>query len=428
MNHIESDTFYQLPGVQGFLEEIVEVLAKGRSLLLLVPLGIDADEVWEVIWSHLWRNSFMHEAVSLSDLPANLSPVAALNEALGLSIAESGYPPTIEQLLSEELSIDIIRLTGIEALCEDMRHQWTEFLSLWAQTSQGRVNVYSEYRIPAFCLIISSNIWLTTLPASNVFLEVRWWWGFPSILETQLLCRNNGLELDSKAQWREQVLPSIASGDIHLLDFLWDNLDIDLDNLIDQLCFFAQARGWSQQQLYSWGIKDFDSISHYSSVQHVPSPPVSMRQLWSQGAMIRTVEYGYELHSAALAVIDDRDGVSHRLWRGQSRLLLPFVDHIRLTICKYATEKYGSDWPVRWWLPPEGEEEAVRNNPLACQWGHLVTLFKRGHLKVAKKRWYDVALQAHQMRNRIAHYHPVLFQEYENLRKSLDQAIESDVR
>jgi hypothetical protein len=139
------------------------------------------------------------------------------------------------------------------------------------------------------------------------------------------------------------------------------------------------------------------------------------------------MEYGYELHSAALAVIDDYDGINHRLWRGQSRLLLPLVDHLRLRICHHLNEKYGKDWPVRWCLPPEDEEEAVRNNPLACQWGHMVTLFRRGHLRAVKNRWYDIALLSHQIRNKIAHYSPVSFQEYATLFQILDQATEHNV-
>lgn len=97
-----------------------------------------------------------------------------------------------------------------------------------------------------------------------------------------------------------------------------------------------------------------------------------LRTLWAHGALSWTLEFGLELHTAAMAVLGRDEEVKHRLWRGQAELLLPLIDHMRLMVCTDLAHSYGKNWPMRYGLPTSEEEKAaVQASPLACQWGYL---------------------------------------------------------
>ena len=85
-----------------------------------------------------------------------------------------------------------------------------------------------------------------------------------------------------------------------------------------------------------------------------------------------TPEYGLEVHPALLARSGRTETVEHMLWRGQSELLLPQVNEVRLKVCQDFTATYGSDWPIRW-VPPfsDQEVEEVGRSPLGTELGHV---------------------------------------------------------
>ena len=110
------------------------------------------------------------------------------------------------------------------------------------------------------------------------------------------------------------------------------------------------------------------------------------------------------------------------LWRGQSELLLPIVNEIRLRVCQDLTETYGSDWPVKW-VPPHFEHdiEEVSRSPLGAELSHVNYLIQnlgiRNHRHdLYQKRFLgDLVLMAKTVRNEIAHYNPVSCQDFARL-------------
>ena len=111
--------------------------------------------------------------------------------------------------------------------------------------------------------------------------------------------------------------------------------------------------------------------------------------------------------------------VEHMLWRGQSELLLPLVNEVRLKVCQDFTATYGSDWPTRW-VPPfnEQEIEEVRRSPLGTELGHVNYLLQAlgvrnpRHDLFEKRSLGDLVLQARNLRNEIAHYNPVALRDF----------------
>ena len=418
------DVLFQLPSVQRFLNRLMDDFANRRSLLILLPTGVDPVELRDVMRAELWRRDFELEEVSLVCLPnpRERPPVAALSEALGINWAFD-TPRTVLNLMETEQLPDIIFLDDLDQLSPETCKDWVAFLGQWAQHCQRRIDRGSS--ITALCVMGPAVGVLPHLPESSVHLAVHWWWGFPSALETRVLCRssNEGGGWNTMTRWREHMLPALSGNDVSLVDALWDVLHKDVETLLNCLHTLAGQRGWEAEALRSWGVGE-GSITSSSNYDFTPLfPPVDLRLLWAHGAIGWTLEYGLELHPAALAALGRQDELRHRLWRGQAELIFPLVDRIRLEICNHLTRAHGSDWPVRWSPPTSLEEDAaVRQSPLACQWGHLKALLSHGALRRSHQNWLPLITLVHSIRNEIAHYRPITFHDFEGFWREVERA------
>lgn len=415
-----TDNLFQLPGVRQFLHALLDDLAQGRSVLALAPAGIDLDSIWQAIREDLWRRDFHVQEIPLPSLSVDDPPAAALGHALQVQWASPNAPRTVANLLSAGRLPDIVQLHGFEQLPSTTIPNWTNFLAQWGQASQ---NVADQGQTPtALCLLTPASALLPHLPESNVYLTIHWWWGIPSALELRLLCRleESDLEWDIAARWREHLLPSLAGNDVALAEHLWDDLSLDTTGLSERLRTFALARGWTTDNLQGWGASQLIAANGRNNHLRSLLPPNHLRALWSQGALSWTPEYGLELHSAALALLGLKEVLNHRLWRGQAALMLPLIDSVRLNLCSRFTRFYGCDWPVRWFQPESSEEDnAVRDNPLACQWGYLALLLRKCNALRSERRWLPLVSQLHQIRNELAHYRPISFSDIERVWPSL---------
>jgi hypothetical protein len=413
---------FQLPSVQRFVTMLAGELADRRSLVVLLPAGIDPADIWGALQAELWRRDLACETVSLPDLPPGRAPVVTLGEALGIHWNPANTPRTVANLLVHEELPDIIQLESLDQLSDTARKEWMHLLMQWVQACQ---HMADGGRLPtALCLVIPALPVLLHIPEGSVHLAVHWWWGLPSALEMRLLCRLGTISQswDARARWQEYVLPALAGSDIALAEHLWEDPYMDLQGLLHCLRAFAEQRGWEAETLRGWGAKHLKTAARYD--QHSPrlAPPQPLRTLWAHGALGTTIEYGQELHPAALAVLGRDEELQHRLWRGQAEILLPFIDHIRLRLCDHLTRAHGHDWPVRWRLPVSPEEAlAVRSSPLACQWGHLEVLLKYYAPLRAERRWLPVASLARWIRNEIAHYRAITFRDFEGFWREVAQ-------
>ena len=406
----------RIPSIQHFLGLLTEDLASRRSILVLLPTGVDSSEVWALLQTELWRREFWVTEISLPDLPSDCPPVVALSESLGVSWPSDDTPRTVANLMATEDLPDVVQLDGLDELHEGTREAWLAFLARWREASHSLVD---GGRVPtALCVITPAKAVLHRVPESDVRLALHWWWGFPSALEVRLLCRlANGTDSSAtSARWREHLLPALAGSDLSLARFLWDDLRADDETLIQRLRLFAEEQGWSVRDLSEWGAERWGGAKNYAGIHQMSSPPVKLRPLWMHGALSWTLEYGLELHPAALALLDRQEELRHRLWRGQAELLLPLLDDLRLTVCGSLTRAHGRDWPVRWYQPASPiEEEEVEDNPLACGWGYLAWLLRKCSQLGSERRLLSLVSQAHRIRNELAHYRPVAFRDFERL-------------
>jgi hypothetical protein len=404
---------FGLPSVQRFLERTVSDLGDRRSVLILLPEGIAPDTVWEAMLPHLHQGNYAVRVLPALDFGGRSTPAAEVGRALNVEWPSEDSPRTVANLLAANGLPDVIRLTGLESLAPGLRSRWTDFVLEWARTTQHRTDIGAPSS--RLCVVGLAGTLLSVLPRSDPYLSVCWWWGFPSCLEVQLLCRMLSDRSEALvARWREHCLPSLAPNDLGLLDLLWPNAFEGPDALHQRLRSYASDREWDAELLADWSENQHSIRSAFARLGECPaSPPGPVLRLWAHGAFGWSEEYGAELHVAAYAALGLELEVQHRLWRGQAELMLPWLDQIRLRICDHLTGRYGREWPVRW-IHPLGpdDERMARENPQSCQWGHLDVLLKDCRSLAGEKLCQQVASSARMLRNRLAHCMPVNAADY----------------
>ena len=420
---------FQLPSVKRFLARLGDDLASRRSILALLPEGICPREMLDALREELWQRGFEVGEVSLSSVPEDRTLVNSLSEDLRISWIPIDTPRSILNLMATGKMPEVVLLEDLELLSPQKRKQWIDFLGDWARVCHGKPDQISA---SALCLVCPATAILSQRPdpEDEVYLAVHWWWGFPSALETQLHCRLNSEHEDEDpiARWCEHVIPALVGSDVNLAGVMWRKLHgMELDSLFSFLCEVAQQRGWNAGSLQEWTeCKKEIKSNGYQRIMAV-APPLEVRDLWARGIVGWTLEYGLEFHTAALALLKRDDEIRHRLWRGQTGLILPLIDRIRQEFCLHLTNTYGRDWPVKWCLPEnEYEEEDVRMNPLSCQWGHMEKVLST-FLRSEENERRRLAALARKVRNQIAHYHPVSFRDYKSLWGEIEQASDSSI-
>jgi hypothetical protein len=359
------------------------------------------------------------DLITLTDY-AHLPPLAGLSAHFRLP----HVPASCEELrtIGESSLPEVLFLEALEELDAEQLPAWLRLIDQWSHTAHQCANRGEMFA--ALCVSAPAHR-LAPLLAERVqlFQKVHYWWGLPTPAETQLLWHDIALKVADLhlARWRNHMLPSIAAGDTALLEQL-ATCEGRTDQITACLEQFAAQRGWTTTRLKQAGGDLVADGGQRSSVRQ-QQPGVAEEMLWSMGALIWTPEHGTELHPAALRPLGLQHELDHRIWRAQAALLLPLLDRVRLHICRQLTLICGPDWPWRYTEPLEDQEkELVRQNPMLCGLGHLAWLLHpQGKLR-AHTQWHNLAAQARDVRNRIAHYQLVTLEEYLGIMQQIEQS------
>lgn len=409
-----TDTLMHAPSVQRFVDVLFDDLSTRRSHLVLFPTGAEPIDLWPALEGRLFRQDFYVEEIVLPELPSKERPVIALGEALDVQWPEASSPRSVANLMISGDLPQIIHLKGFEELPEPDRKTWVKFVLDWTQTSKSLSD--RNFDPPALSIFTPGPALPDRVPESDLHLSVHYWWGLPSALEIQILCRSENADSQCSPlhRWREHLVPAITGNDIALAEYLWDCLHLDCEQLLPLLQVFGEQRGWTPDLLQAWDIEDF--LPTLTGIHSPHLPPSRWHQLWAHRVLNWTPEYGPELHAAALALLGRAEDLQHRLWRGQTNLALPLIDDIRISICRHLSQQYGEDWPLRWCPPDIAEEaDAVRDSPFACQWGHLVHLFRNCGSLRRERPLLQPAELTREIRNTLAHYRPITLRDFERL-------------
>ncbi len=129
---------FQVPSIQQFITELIAVLVQRRSLLVLLPPGLDSEEIWGAIRAELWRREFEFRELSMIDLMDEDSPRIALERALEFEWSSTSTPRTLPNLLANGRLPDIISISDFCTASESVRERWLEFLATWAEANKSR--------------------------------------------------------------------------------------------------------------------------------------------------------------------------------------------------------------------------------------------------------------------------------------------------
>jgi hypothetical protein len=304
---------------------------------------------------------------------------------------------------------DVTLIRGIQHFDRAGQQAWFVFLRAWADWAHQLADAHATLR--SLCLLLDAGGLKAALPSTDIHLEVEWAVQAHSALDLRLQVRDiDAKEEPGVSAWLQAIVPSLAGNDLALADSLVDASPRSVMDVEAALREYAESRGWRREGLRSELGRQVVDLGR-------PVWPVGLRleakveTLWARGLVTMTTEYGLELNSAVLAVLDERDAWHHRLWRGQVEWLLPLVDHVRLHACQALTRAHGADWPTRWQLPEGVSQEAAHQyNPLRCELGHLkALLWKQPELRRDGRVRPELIDRAHWIRNELAHYRPVEF-------------------
>lgn len=410
-----------MPSFQYWLSEVVDHLRDGRSVIVVLPDGVDTDVVRAALWAQ--QDHLYYEGIFLAEL-GRQRPVEAVVSALALEIDRA----SMDRLVVQSGLPDVLFLDDFDELGEADRVPWLQFIVQWAEACQGKrvSNRGASMRTSTLCLVTHASslpreVSLSTL--TNVLLATQVWWGVPTVLEMRLLarlvCQGGGA---FQRRWQECLIPSLAGNDLALAEYMLVHEFRSLPELVEGLLTFAKGRGWSDEDLGdawlhgSW----WDETSIMSG--RLWSYPFF--GAWARGMVYWTPEYGLEVHSSGLAALGRHEVVEHRYWRGQAQLIVPQIDEMRLALCRTFTRSYGTEWPYRWIQPKnKGEREAVRRSPFACQLGHLEHLLRCCRSLRKESRWYSLVSKARTVRNDLSHYRGVTLDTYMQLCREAERGI-----
>ena len=408
-------TVLTLPSVRNFIDDICDA-SRSRSVLVLIPDTISRAMVASLIANRFDVLQFPWKNVQYD---GEHFPAIAISDQLRINWPSPYTVKNIPKLLGCEDLPELIHISEFNTRNTGnlaARQRWLGLIQEWVEGSRitSRQGVRTT---PRLCLVAKLSDFDFNPPAEQDRLSIHWWWGFPSSLEMRLACRFGSQSVatdEAVNRWREQVLPAISGTDFDLAEHLWDTILESAEEIVRKLIEFAHINGLAlppEQQSHEFNIS-----------RSAEFPPSSIWELWAGGRISFTPEFGAEHHPASLAHCGRKVDIEQRLWRGQSELLLPILNYIRIRICDSLTKAFGEDWPINPHRPQtEYEIEAVKDDPRGAEFGHIEYLLKNIPKFKDKSDLLQFVSLSRTLRNEIAHYRLVSFTDFERLWREMER-------
>lgn len=379
----------ELPSVKRFLTLIVDDLAEGRSVIVLLPPGIGCEQVEYLLEEEMFRRGLSYEV----DFDDRLARALALP---GSELDEPEYQPDVFVVKPD---------------CEDEKER-LGILARIRDRSQQAQAASNGRNLSRILLIVQGSGFVQHLPPTDLYLSHRWWWGFPSELEVRLLWRLLSHTDDAQSIWVECVGAAFGAGDLALAAFLMIDTPTSMKLIPEALAQFAR-----QNDIATVDPTIDGNLVARSMPGDLEMPPPAALTGWVAGQWVFTYEHGLEEHPAALAAKGNIQQLGHRLWRSQLQVLLPRIDRTRISICRSLTDDVGPIWFKVMGAPLEDRElKRLEINSFDAELGYLLSVVGERSRSFPKYRgWMEVLRDSWDARNTLAHYQPLDFPSFQKL-------------
>ncbi len=357
-----------LPGIRLHCTVIADDLCSGRSVFWVMPEQIAvAPMVDSVVEQCVGRDRSVKRFDTVDPGIRSLIPGLALCQSLGLDASDlADCSPA--SLIGHPEFPDIVVIEALTPTGDVELQRWKRFVGEWSRAATLVEPPFSQR-----ALLIVANSDSFGVPTDDVRLAVRRLWGHLSGLDLELFARRSSGGQSGLTSWPGMVGPELAGSDLGLLDELLSNPPCDGSVLDKLLTDYGTRLGWTRGLLTRLNAANVLDSGYWRRVKAQLAPPVEAEPLWRIGALSYTPESGMELHSSAAALLERRDIIDHRIWRGEVRILMPLLDSLRRDICAYLTRQVGPGWvDYAAALHPE-DIQGTPERPLT-QFGHLANI------------------------------------------------------
>jgi len=425
-----ADRCMSLSSGNRFLQEAADRIGSPSSYLLLHPATISVEQVMFLLCEELDNRKISLHEIDVAEIDADHIP-ESLCSYLQIDI-DGRDARSIAPIFEKLGDINVIYLAGLNTCSRACKKKWIRFLNRWSDVVKQRIDM--KHSATVFLAATDLEAAMAREVKQDTTMRVAWWWGIPSNLEMQLVCRHQRQnDSDSlEAQWREAMAAALASGDLEFLEKIWEFLTRDTGVLLDHMRKYGEARRWTRDRIakllegssFDYRRSSFLPAWYSSQESLLTEPPEKSRAAWTEGLLFFSLEHGCELHAAAASQLDDSIAKS-RIWRAQLGLISPQLDIARSMICQSLTKRFGHDWPTRYVKPKDDQEFVeVVANPLSCQLGHLKRVLEHsGELQRANSNYRVLAKRALEIRNELSHLRPVSYEMYRAFHDTARNAI-----
>lgn len=323
------------------INEIVNTIIDRKNAVCMMYENVAADTVIEIIIERC-RLYGIENIVLCDAAQVEGSPRLYFQRRAGVDISSLGDRINVDKIMESQECPELIVIRNIDSIDEESQKLWILFIREWGKASQIYKNPFAFRR--SLLLDMKSAKLLGKIvhePGWDVHWMYRW------ILPLECMTVLSELLLESEIQdgtgmWLEAILPEISGPDLELMSWLFNRRGklSRFDGIFACLLEYAQNSF----------AADWDSLSklylHVKSVKVSTgnNVPEKLWPLWEAGLIDYVRDEGVFYNSAFLAVVDEREILRHRIWKGIVRVLLPSIDLTRVMVCNWLNDKYGNVW------------------------------------------------------------------------------------
>lgn len=379
--------WWQLPGPAHFLAFVEDDLRQGKNVFLALPEYMPRDflrialanRVKDDFW--YWRPIFLQEEPKFRDEPVRL----LFNRFVGRREARIDVNALVER---DSFHANLIWLEGLEEVSTSTWEAWKAFFKDYTHSCRK----LAEGKRTLFCVPLVGTLATQILPGEALTLSIRRWCGVVEQLDMSLyislLSKNTCFTNRLKKNLKIAISTELAGTDPELAELLFklpfENLLEPFDNLFNQLKEIAKERGWHEEQ-----VRD---------------------PQWHLG-MSDEIEGTFFIHAAAVALQGDKgkNELQRRIWRGQVRILFPFLEEKRIALLKELQH-------LRLLKVPFETSVGLIENLHDLELSHIYHQTKNSHLPSKTRNLINILTD---IRHTIAHLKPIEVKQWRELQRLL---------